>query len=373
MRRILFMTRKEFKQVFRDPPMVALIFLVPLIQLLILAFVFTTEVKHLKTTIVDLDNTAVSREIVRAFAHTDRFDVIDVSRDPSSIQPDMKSWRTQVAVVIPSHFSRDLIRGDRPAVQVVLDGVDGNSAGVGLGYAAGILRTFGLGYASSPAHIWSPPNFHLVSMEERMVFNPELSSQRFMVPGLVVVLLTILPMMLSSMSLVREKEIGTLEQLLVTPLKKHQLLAGKLLPFLILSYVELAGVTVVAVVVFRIPMAGSYTLLAVLGFAYLFTTLGLGVFISTLSHTQQQAMFVAWFLMVFMLLMSGFFIPIANMPAFLQKLTYLNPMRYFMSITRDIFQKGSTLRYLWIDAVPMTVFGLAIFAFSVAKFQKRLG
>ncbi|MCJ7813736.1 ABC transporter permease, partial [bacterium] len=214
--------------------------------------------------------------------------------------------------------------------------------------------------------------FHLVQMTERMLYNPTLSSQQYFVPGIVVVLLTILPMMLSAMSLVKEKEIGTLEQLMVTPLKKYQLLIGKLIPFLILSFIELIIVMATGIIIFQIAMNGSYLLLASLALLYLMTTLGLGIFISTITHSQQQSMFVAWFTMVFMILMSGFFIPIENMPSLLQKLTYLNPMRYFMTIVRDIFQKGSSFLFLHKDAIPMTLFGLMIFTLSVLKFQKRI-
>jgi len=193
-----------------------------------------------------------------------------------------------------------------------------------------------------------------------------------MVPGLVVVLLTVISMMLSAMSLVREKEIGTLEQLIVTPLRKYQLLLGKLFPFLILTFVEMVIIINAAKIIFSIEFVGSQPLLATLASLYLFTTLGLGIFISTITSTQQQAMFLAWFFMVFMLLMSGFLIPIENMPAFLQKITYLNPMRYFIYITRDIFQKGSNVQYLKIDILPMTIYGILIFWGSVLKFHKRI-
>jgi len=214
--------------------------------------------------------------------------------------------------------------------------------------------------------------FRPATMEERMWYNPDLSTQQFMIPAIVVILLTILPMMLSAMSLVKEKEIGTLEQLMVTPLKRLELLVGKLIPFLILSYVELSIVMTVAILFFKIPMNGSYVLLAFLALLYLFTTLGLGIFISTVGRSQQQAMFIAWFFMVFMIMLGGFFIPIENMPSAIQKLTYLNPMRYSIQIVRDIFQKGSSLRFLAKDVIPMAVFGFLIFTFSVVKFQKRV-
>ncbi|UCF79112.1 MAG: ABC transporter permease [Candidatus Eiseniibacteriota bacterium] len=373
MRRIVHMTQKEFRQVFRDKPMVAIIFAVPIVQLFILAFAITTEVKHTKLMVVDYDRSTVSKDLVLAFVHTDRFDLAGHTTDLREVREGMRGWEVQMGLVIPAGFGADLVRGLKPQVQVVSDGVDGNSSGIATGYAHGILAGFGADYAAVQDSGAPPAGLSSVRMEERMWYNPDLSSQQFMVPGIVVVLLTILPMMLSAMSLVKEKEIGTMEQLSVTPLRKHQLLAGKLIPFLFLSYVELAIVTTVAVLIFRIPMNGSYMLLALLALLYLFATLGLGIFISTITRSQQQAMFVAWFFMVFMIMMSGFFIPIENMPPVLQKLTHLNTMRYFMSIIRDIFQKGSSLPFLLRDVVPLAAFGLTIFSVSVLAFRKRVG
>ena len=373
MRRIKSVVRKEFRQVFRDRPMLFLIFAVPIIQLVLLSFAITTEVKHVKLVVVDLDETVVSREMVRAFANTDRFDVVGFTRDLGRVREDMQGWRAQMGLVIPQGFSAGLRRGLKPQLEIVIDGVDANSAGVAQGYARGILADIGMDYGTRLLDPRKAAGLHLATMEERMWYNLDLSSQQFMIPAIVVVLLTILPMMLSAMGLVREKEIGTLEQLMVTPLRRHELLAGKVIPFLCLAYVELAIVMTVAVTLFRIPMNGSYLLLALLASVYLFSTLGLGIFISTVTRSQQQAMFVAWFFMVFMIIMGGVFIPIENMPAGLQKLTYLDPMRYFVSIVRDIFQKGSSLRFLLKDVIPMAAFGLLIFSASVARFQKRVG
>lgn len=369
---ILTMIRKEFLQIFRDRPMKAIIFVVPVVQLFLLSFAITVDVKHIKLLIADLDDSRISREIVRSFSQTDRFDIVGYSSDLKNSKNLFKEWRIQMALIIPPDFSKDLYRDLNPQLQLSVDGVDGNSAGVALGYARGILAQFGRDYMTNPRFRSKLQNIHLVSMEERMWYNLEMSSKQFMVPGIAVVLLTILPMMLSAMSLVREKEIGTLEQLLVTPLKKYQLLLGKIIPFLILSFIELAILLAIAILVFKIQMNGSYLLLAALAFIYLFTTLGLGIFISTVTHSQQQSMFFAWFIMVFMILMSGFFIPIENMPPLLQKITYLDPMRYFLSIVRDIFQKGSSLRFLYKDVIPMTIFGAAIFFISVMKFSKRV-
>ncbi|MBN2028863.1 ABC transporter permease [bacterium] len=372
MQRMLTMIRKEFRQIFRDRPMLVIIFIVPVIQLLIMSFAFTSEVKHISCLIVDFDNTPMSRDLIHSLHHTEQFDLTEMTTDIRQIDERMKRWQVQMALIIPPHFSRDLERHLNPQCQLIVDGVDGNTAGVALGYARGILSNFQEKWTAELTASSFHNDVHIIQMTERMLYNPDLRSQQFMVPGIVVILLTILPMMLSAMSLVKEKEVGTLEQLMVTPLKRYQLLSGKLIPFLLLSFFELFIVMSVGITVFKISMNGSYLLLACLALIYLMTTLGLGIFISTITHSQQQSMFVAWFSMIFLILMSGFFIPIENMPLLLQKLTYLNPMRYFMTIVRDIFQKGSSLRFLLKEAIPMTLFGLMIFTLSVFKFQKRV-
>ncbi|GAB4337413.1 MAG: ABC transporter permease [Calditrichia bacterium] len=372
MKRVVYLIQKEFRQIFRDKPMLGIIFLVPVIQLLILSFAVTTEVKNLTLMAVDLDNSATSREIIQSFSHTREFRLVAVENRQDEIKEKMQSWQVQVALVIPPNFESDLRRGLKPQLQIVADGVDGNTAGIAVGYAQRILALKAPQLAAELIPVLKTNPGIGVIMEERMWYNPELDSKQYMIPGIVVLLLTILPMMLSSMGLVKEKEIGTLEQLMVTPLKKQQLLIGKIIPHLILSYIELFIVTLVAVTVFKIQMNGSYLLLGGLALLYLFTTIGLGIFISTVTQSQQQAMFFSWFAMVFMILMSGFFIPIPNMPEILQKLTYLNPMRYFMSILRDIFQKGSGVTYLLKDIVPMTVFGLFIFSMGILNFRKRI-
>ncbi len=372
MRRIYFMMKKEFRQIVRDPPMVAIIFVMPVVQMLVLSFAITTEIKHVKLAVADLDNSVATRAVTRAFANTDRFDVNIVTDDPAAVKEGMRSWDAQVGLVILPGFGRDLERGLVPQVNIVMDGVDGNAASVAMGYAAGILQDYAEKSATASPRVGGRRAFP-ARMQERMWYNPDLDSKNYMVPGIVVVLLTILPMMLSAMSLVKEKEIGTLEQLQVTPLGRRELLAGKLTPFLILSFIELAIVTAVAVLAFGITMNGSYADLAFAALVYLATTIGLGIFISTITGTQQQAMFVAWFFMMFMILMSGFFIPIENMPPFLRRLTLLNPMRYFLAVVRDLFQKGTPLSSLWKDMLPMGLYGLAIFASGVMKFRKRLG
>jgi len=366
------MLKKEFAQIFRTREMVAIIFGIPMIQMIILGFTITNEVKNVSLLIVDQDNSHVSREIARAFSNTDRFVVFDYDTDVQNVKEAIHNWKVQAALVIPSNFGRDLIRKQKPEIQILVDGVDGNTAGVAMSYAQGILTNFARSHLANPSQIKLHKDSHIVQIEDRMWFNPNLDNAQYMIPGIVVTLITIISMMLSAINLVREKEIGTLEQLMVTPLKRYQLLVGKLLPFLILTFIEMGVVMTVAYIVFSVKVSGSLFLLAGMATLFLFATLGLGILVSTISATQQQAMFISWFFMVFMMLMSGFFIPIENMPTVLQKITYLNPLRYFMFIVRDIIQKGSPFQYLLVDAVPMTVYGLTIFIIAILNFHKRV-
>ena len=372
MQPILSMLKKEFKQIFRTREMIAIIFGVPLVQMVVLGYVITTEVKNISLLIADRDFSTTSREIVRLFEHTDRFRIIGYETGQRNIEESIQNWQAQMVIIIPPDFGRDLERNSRPELQLLVDGLDGNSAGVALGYAQGILYQWAQSYLQSLLIRPVGLNAHQIVMQDRVWYNLNLDNSQFMIPGIVVVLITIISLMLAAVNLVREKELGTLEQLMVTPLKRYQLLLGKIIPFLILTFIEMTVVMTAAQLIFAVKVEGSYLLLGFLAFLFLFTTLGIGIFVSTITTTQQQAMFVAWFLMVFMLLMGGFFIPIENMPPLLQKITYLNPMRYFLSILRDIFQKGSSLRYMLPDVIPMTIYGLFIFVVSVMKFHKRI-
>jgi ABC-2 type transport system permease protein len=365
---------KEFKQIFRTREMVAIIFGMPLIQLIILGFTITNEVKNVSLIISDRDNSKISREIVNTFENTDRFTVVEYTRDQKRIEDAIQKWEAQVAIIIPQRFGQDYEQGKDAEIQLLADGLDGNTAGIALGYAQGILAEFQLPNQIKLRALNQKPGRpnRMIKMEERMWFNEDLDNAQYMIPGIIAVLVTIISMMLSSINLVREKEIGTLEQLMVTPLKKHELLMGKILPFLILTFVEMGIVLIFGQIIFSVQVKGSYLLLAGLSFLFLFTTLGLGIFISTITSTQQQAMFVSWFVMVFMIMVSGFFIPIENMPDLMQKMTYLSPMRYFLYIVRDIIQKDTSFFYLLKDIIPMTIYGLLIFVISTIKFQKRV-
>jgi ABC-2 type transport system permease protein len=374
MQQIFYLIQKEFRQVFRDPAMLAIMFFVPLVQMVVLGFALTVDVKNVRTVIVDYDDSATSRALIRRFENNPYFTVVGHVKGNSAIRRELDAWHAQLAIVVPLDFSRSLARGTAPSVQVIADGVDGNTAGISLGYARGVLE----GYATtellrsgrtttSAAGI---PSF--VVPLARMWYNLNLESKNYMVPGLIAVLLTLLSMFLTSMGLVREKELGTLEQLMVTPIGTWQLILGKVLPFLILCFFELGLTIGVAFLVFQLQAAGSLVLLFGLATLYLLSTLGLGIFISTLAQTQQQAMFISWFFMIFMIFMSGFLFPIRNMPHIVQLLTYVDPMRYFVIILREIFLKGGSVENLLNEIGWLAGFGLVIISLSSLKFRKRV-
>lgn len=373
MQQILYLIQKEFRQIFRDRAMIAILFFAPLVQLVVLGFAITVDVKNVSTIFVDYDRAAVSRKIIRKFQYNPYFQVIGHVEGAADVRRQIDGWHAQMAIVIPQNFTRDLERGLKPEIQILVDGLDGNTAGIAVGYAQGILSDLMIEVVST-GRLKSGrfQNTSVIEPETRMWYNLDLESKNYMVPGLIAVLLTLISMFLSSMGLVREKELGTLEQLMVTPIKTWQLILGKVLPFLILAFFELALMLIVAFVVFQLTVAGSISLLFALAAIYFLSTLGLGIFISTLAQTQQQAMFISWFFMIFMIFMSGFFFPIENMPPLVQKLTYLDPMRYFIIILREIFLKGSSAPFLRNEIFSLIGFGIVILGLSSLKFQKRV-
>jgi ABC-2 type transport system permease protein len=373
MQQILYLIQKEFRQILRDKPMLFITFFAPLVQMTILGFAITVDVKNISTVIADYDRTPVSREICRKFENNSYFSVKCYIEGQTNLREHIDDWQAQLAIIIPAGFARDLQRKSRPEIQIIVDGLDGNTAGIAVGYAQGILAEYAAEVATSnPSYAAWLRNAAAVEPQIRMWYNLDLESKNFMVPGLIALLLTVVTMFLSAMGLVREKEIGTLEQLMVTPIKTYQLILGKVLPFFILGFFALTLMIVVAFIVFQLTVAGSLVLLFVLAALYLLSTLGLGIFISTLAHTQQQAMFISWFFMIFLIFMSGFLFPIENMPPLVQKLTYLDPLRYFVTISREIFLKGSSAKYLINEIFCLAGFGIVILGLSTLKFQKRV-
>ncbi len=373
MRKILHIIKKEFIQVRRDRGMLMILFVAPLLQLLILGFVISSEVRNIRTVICDLDDSSTSRLLVERIRNSGYFDLAWFDTRQNHLHEYLDDGRAVVAVVIPSDFSTQLQRGERTSLQVLMDGQDSNTSTIALGYINGILQSEMMDQIEGQLMgSEAAAEVHLISPNLRVWYNEELKNSDYMVPGIVVFLLTMVTTLVAAMGLVREREIGTLEQLLVAPIRKHELLIGKLVPFAVLGLIELVFAISVAKLIYDIPIVGNLGLLLIFTIVYLFTTLGLGLFISATSGTQQQAMFLTLFFLMFFMLMSGFLFPIENMPKTMQIISLLNPMRYFVLVIREIFIKGAVVRHLFHQGVALLIFGAVVFTFAVLRFQSRM-
>ena len=362
-RTILALMRKEFLQVFHDISMLRLIFLAPIIQLLLMGYVASTDVKLIYTAVYDYDNSDMSRDYVRSLSAGNYFVPRTSSFPLLQADKGFRENKYNVALIIPHDFSKNLNLSQPATVGLLVDGTNANSAAIAMGYASLITLQYNLRLAGL-----SQP----ITLRDKRLYNPEGESVYFMVPGIVAMLLTMITIMLTAMAIVREREIGTLEQLMVTPISTPALILGKTLPFAIIGFIEMSIALLVGIIWFKIPFVGSWVLLYSLSFIFLFTTLGIGMFISTVTSTQQQAMFFTWFFSLFTMLTSGFFSPIANMPKAIQYLTYINPLRYFVKIVRGIIMKGASLDILYPEVIAMIIFGTVVFTFSWLRFSKRV-
>jgi drug efflux transport system permease protein len=369
LRTIVEMIRKEFYQVRQDPRMIAVSVIAPLVQVLLLGYTATTDIKNSDIVVCDMDKTSVSRELIRSFSNSGYFVAKYRVEVPDDIDHFIEYGKARMAVVVPPRFGDRILGRETAPLQVILDGTDANTASVLLGYTTQIVTQ----YSQSIQMNVSPVRLGRIVPEPRVWFNPDLLSANYMVPGVVALVLMIITMTLTSLGIVKEKEIGTLEQLMVTPIKPYQLILGKLIPFVIIGFIDVSIVLSIAHFWFKVPLVGSLPLLYGLSGLFILTTLGLGLFVSTIAKSQQQAMLIAqfFFFMPFMFL-SGFAFPISNMPVVVQYITYVIPLRYFLEIVRAVFLKGSGVAELWPQALALLVFGVAILTLSVLRFQKKL-
>jgi len=379
--RILYLIKKEFIQTFRDRRMVGLIFIAPVFQLVIFGFAVTMDVEHIYLAVWDRDRSQQSRELVRSFVNSGYFEykrTIDGQRD---IEAFFLEDRGDAVLVIPPGFSKDLARVRTASLQVIIDGTNSNYATIVSGYVDGIVTTFVQKSLKSMVNLMRAQvpeaagavSLPILNPEIRVWYNPNLESSVFMVPGVICLLLMVITALLTSLAVIREREIGTIEHIIVTPIKPYQFILGKIAPFAIIGFIDVFLIILVGTYLFEVPVRGSVPLLLVASALFLFTTLGLGLFFSTISHTQQQAMFVTFMFLMPAVLLSGFFYPISNMPTIFQWLTYANPLRYFLVIIRGIFLKGNGIDVLMDQFVALAVFGVVIFGLSSLRFQKRLG
>jgi ABC-2 type transport system permease protein len=408
--RIREIIRKEFRQVLREPRMRIMLFMPPLIQLTIFGYAVNLDVENSRIAWMDRDRTPESRELLAAFQGSRHFQVTATPATDKEVQDLLDFSRVQAVVRVIPGFGRKIHRGQTATVQVLVDGTNSNTASIVSSYANRTVAAYGnrvlaeqqkirlmarAGATGGPVNTDVP----VLKMQSRVWFNEDLLSRNYFVPGVVVNIIALVTLMLTAMAIVREKEIGTMEQLMVTPIRPMELMLGKTLPFALIGLLDVVLITAAALLIFHIPFRGSGLLLLgsavlfllaaallifhipfrgsgllLLGSAVLFllSTLGIGLFISTVSHTQQQAMMGSFFFFMPAFMLSGFAFPIRNMPEPVQYLTYLDPVRYFLEIVRGIFLKGTGADVLWPQMLALLIFGVTILTLSALRFHKRL-
>jgi ABC-2 type transport system permease protein len=372
MRRIWFLMWKELLELRQDRRTFPLVFVAPILQLTLLGYAATTDVNDVPTVVVDADRSTASRELTMRFEHSPYFSVVDVLASTDEMDAYLLSGRAWLALSIPAGYGEDIARGTPAVVQAVADGSDANSSNIALGYARGLVAGQAEELIAARAPAGAGRGGHLRA-DVRVWFNPQLESRAFMIPGVFALVLLVITTLLTSMAVVREKELGTLEQLNVTPLRRWELIAGKLVPYALIGVIDILLVVPVAIYWFEVPMRGSMPLLIGLSLFYILNTLALGLLVSTVSKTQQQAMMTAsFFVMMPMVYLSGFIFPIENMPAPIQPVTYLIPVRYYLVIVRGILLKGVGLDVLWPQAAGLLVLGTAILGLAVLRSRKTV-
>jgi ABC-2 type transport system permease protein len=383
--RIFVILRKEFIQVLREPRMRALLFIPPLLQLIIFGYAVTLDVDNARIGWMDNDGTPESRALLARFQGSGRFEIVATPRSEAEVQDVLDRGQAHAVVCVLPNFARELARGRTAEVQVLVDGSNSNTAALVSAYAEQVIASFAgdaqpgqtknrqtikltaRGPGGAPAM-----TSNLVTADTRVWFNPDLRSRNYFVPGVAVNILFMVTLTLTAQAIIREKEIGTMEQLMVTPMRPIELMLGKTLPFALIGLVDLVMVTAGALLIFRVPFRGSFLVLFFSATLFLLTSLGAGLYLSTISRTQQQANMASFFFSSPAFMLSGFNFPIRNMPKVVQYLTYLNPLRYFMEIVRGVFLKGTGVAILWPQMLALFVYGTLILGMSAARFHKSL-
>ena len=381
--RIRVITIKEFRQALREPRMRVVLFIPPVLQLLLFGFAVNLDVSDAQIAWMDLDQTPASTHLRAAFDASPTFTISRVITEERGVREVLDRGDVMAVVRVLPGFGKEVKRGQSSAVQVLVEGTNSNTASLVGSYASQIIGRFAsqalqqvqrqqliaITQASGgPARLSMPS----LEARQRVWFNPDLKSRNYFVPGVLVNIVALVTVMLTAMSIVREKEIGTMEQLMVSPIRPLELMLGKTLPFALIGMLQVMIMTALALAVFQVPFRGSFLAMLVCTALFLMTTLGAGLFISTISQTQQQALMTFFFLFMPMFLLSGFSFPINSMPAPVQWLTYLNPIRYFMEIVRGIFLRGTGPSILWPQMAALAFFGVAIFSGSALRFRKKL-
>jgi ABC-2 type transport system permease protein len=375
MKTIIKFVVKEFQQFKRDPKMFGIILVAPVIQLIFLGYAANLDVENIKTVVWDKNKTQTSREFIEKFTSSGYFEIVEYVSSYKELENRLDMSEAILALVISKDFEKNIRRRESAHLQAIFEGSDGNQASIAAGYVQMLVSKYSKDILIDLMHASGrkiQPSGNL-STEIRVWYNPEMKTRNYMVPGIVGLLVSLVTLVLTSLAVVKEKEIGTMEQLIVTPIKPYQLIAGKLIPFTILGLVSVIIVLLAMRIIFAIPVKGSEVFLLVSSFLYILSTLGLGLYISTVSKTQQQAMMIAIFaVMMPMIFLSGFAFPIENMPKIIQYISYVIPLRYFINIIRGVILKGIGFYELWSDALILLLMGILILLLSSRRFKKRL-
>jgi len=368
--------RKEFIQIRRDRATVYMVFIFPLMMLILYGFGIRYDVKSVPMSIFDQDGTQTSRQYIERFAQSPYFTVQSYARNYRELESGINQGTTRIGIVIPPNFSERLTSNREAVVQLLVDGADNNTATIAMSYASAISRTYSTSIVMQQMEsVLRNMNLPLpaVSAEPRIWFNPDLESVQFIVPGIIAVIMMITGTVLTAVTIVKEKEQGTIEQIISSPIKKYELMIGKTVPYAVLAYLDFLIIVVASKMMFGIHIKGSIFLLLITAFFYLIGVLGIGILVSTATQTQISAMFAA--IMASMLpsiLLSGFIFPIRQMPAALQAVTLVVPARYFIEILRDIYLKGLGLEWFWRETLYIMVFGVVMLALAAHRFRKKL-
>ena len=374
MKTVFHFIKKEFQQFKRDPKMLAMVLVAPILQSIILGYAANLDINNINLIVFNQDQSKLSRDYIDKFTHSGYFSITKSVNSYGEMTSDIAASKALIGIVIPRDFERDIRNNRTSHVQVLVDGSDGNKGSIAFGYTQGVTSSFSQQIAlESVERRGIKTSTGSVSPEVRIWYNPELKTRNFMVPSITALILLLTTTLLTSLAVVKEKELGTLEQLIVTPIKPWQMILGKLIPFVILGFATMALVNSIMIFWFGIPIRGSVIFYLFSSFLYILSTLGLGLFISTISKTQQQAMMVSIFgAMMPMIYLSGFAFPIENMPRIIQYITYIIPLRYFITIIRGVILKGLGFAELWREMLMLFFMGTAILFLSSLRFRKRL-
>ena len=372
--RVRYLFVKELIQVLRDKRLRVTLIIPPLIQLIIFGYAANLDVKDIHTAVRDLDQSTESRDLIARFSSSKYFDIVSFPQTPEEIEGLIKKGDIALSIEIPSGFSRKLKKGDTATLQIILDGTESNTAMIALGYINRILSDYSTMVLVKRLNRAGMIGFKEagVEVEHRTWFNPNFESRIFYVPGVIASIAFLIPIILTAQAIVREREIGTLEQIMVTPIRSWELVVGKTLPFALLGLLDVIMIALIGVFWFEVPLRGNPFILLLGTVLFLMSSVGVGLFISTISSTQQQAQISTFFFAMPAFILSGFAFPLENMPEWLQYITYINPLRYFLVIIRGVFLKGIGLDILWPQILALAVLGGLMILLSSLRFQKRL-